>query len=302
VPAKRYTFVIADRATGIVHRFTVSLRPALAIFALLFSFPVLIGLGIRWSAGAEIDALRLNVATLDAENASYRAATQEFISQISSIEAAVGNLAAKSKLDPDTQRALARLPEIVRARAMGGGSATTSLRPFLAPSLPAPEDTFGMVRDVLSRLQSRLQIVQVDVERRAALAAATPSLWPAIGWLSAQFGSREDPIDGGAEYHTGIDISLDAGQPVFATAAGRVESAGNNGAYGKMIVIDHGYGLKTRYAHLSGFAVAAGDQVERGRVIGYVGTTGRTTGPHLHYELLVNGQLTDPLRLMGPRK
>jgi murein DD-endopeptidase MepM/ murein hydrolase activator NlpD len=67
-------------------------------------------------------------------------------------------------------------------------------------------------------------------------------------------------------------------------------------------VIDHGYGLKTRYAHLSGFAVAAGDQVERGRVIGYVGTTGRTTGPHLHYELLVNGQLTDPLRLMGPRK
>jgi murein DD-endopeptidase MepM/ murein hydrolase activator NlpD len=295
--------VIADRTTGIVHRFTVSLRPALAAAALLFSLPVLIGLGVRWSASAEINALRLNVATLDAENASYRAATQELITQIASIETAVSSLSAQSELDPETQRALAKLPEIVRARAMGGGSDTTTpLRSLLAPSLPSPEDTFSMVRDVLSRLQSHLQIVQVDVERRAALAAATPSIWPAIGWLSAQFGSREDPIEGGAEYHTGIDISLSTGEPVYATAAGAIESAANSGAYGNLVVIDHGYGLKTRYAHLSAFAVAAGDHVERGRIIGYVGTTGRTTGPHLHYELLVNGQLTDPLRLMGPRR
>jgi murein DD-endopeptidase MepM/ murein hydrolase activator NlpD len=303
VSAKRYTLVIADRTTGIVHRFTVSLKPAVAVAALLFSFPVLIGLGARWSASAELNALRLNVSTLSAENASYRAATQELIAQISSIDAAVSSLAARSRLDPETQRALARLPEIVRARAMGGGTdAATPLRSLLAPSLPSPEDTFGMVRNVLSRLNSHLQIVQTDVERRAALAAATPSIWPAIGWLSAQFGNREDPIEGGAAYHTGIDISLDAGRPVYATAAGKVEAAWYNGAYGRMVVIDHGYGLKTRYAHLAGFAVAPGDQVERGRIIGYVGTSGRTTGPHLHYELLVNGQLTNPLQLMAPRR
>ena len=301
--AKRYTLVIADRTTGIVHRFTVSLKPAVAVAALLFSLPVLIGLGARWSASAELNALRLNVSTLSAENASYRAATQELIAQISSIDAAVSSLAAKSRLDPETQRALARLPEIVRARAMGGGTdAATPLRSLLAPSLPSPEDTFGMVRNVLSRLNSHLQIVQTDVERRAALAAATPSIWPAIGWLSAQFGNREDPIEGGAAYHTGIDISLDAGRPVYATAAGKVEAAWYNGAYGRMVVIDHGYGLKTRYAHLAGFAVAPGDQVERGRIIGYVGTSGRTTGPHLHYELLVNGQLMNPLQLMAPRR
>ena len=301
--AKRYTLVIADRTTGIVHRFTVSLKPAVAVAALLFSLPVLIGLGVRWSASAELNALRLNVSTLSAENASYRAATQELIAQISSIDAAVSSLAAKSRLDPETQRALARLPEIVRARAMGGGTdAATPLRSLLAPSLPSPEDTFGMVRNVLSRLNSHLQIVQTDVERRAALAAATPSIWPAIGWLSAQFGNREDPIEGGAAYHTGIDISLDAGRPVYATAAGKVEAAWYNGAYGRMVVIDHGYGLKTRYAHLAGFAVAPGDQVERGRIVGYVGTSGRTTGPHLHYELLVNGQLMNPLQLMAPRR
>jgi len=303
VSAKRYTLVIADRTTGIVHRFTVSLKPAVAVAALLFSLPVLIGLGVRWSASAELNALRLNVSTLSAENASYRAATQELIAQISSIDAAVSSLAAKSRLDPETQRALAKLPEIVRARAMGGGTdAATPLRSLLAPSLPSPEDTFGMVRDVLSRLNSHLQIVRTDVERRAALAAATPSIWPAIGWLSAQFGNREDPIEGGAAYHTGIDISLDAGRPVYATAAGKVEAAWYNGAYGRMVVIDHGYGLKTRYAHLAGFAVAPGDQVERGRIIGYVGTSGRTTGPHLHYELLVNGQLMNPLQLMAPRR
>ena len=301
--AKRYTLVIADRTTGIVHRFTVSLKPAVAVAALLFSLPVLIGLGARWSASAELNALRLNVSTLSAENASYRAATQELIAQISSIDAAVSSLAAKSRLDPETQRALARLPEIVRARAMGGGTdAATPLRSLLAPSLPSPEDTFGMVRNVLSRLNSHLQIVQTDVERRAALAAATPSIWPAIGWLSAQFGNREDPIEGGAAYHTGIDISLDAGRPVYATAAGKVEAAWYNGAYGRMVVIDHGYGLKTRYAHLAGFAIAPGDQVERGRIVGYVGTSGRTTGPHLHYELLVNGQLMNPLQLMAPRR
>jgi murein DD-endopeptidase MepM/ murein hydrolase activator NlpD len=304
VASKRYTLVIADRSTGIVHRFTVSLRPAIVVAALLFSLPVLIGMGARWSARAEINALRLNVETLDVENASYRAATQELTTQISSIEAAVTSLAAQSKLDPESQRALAKLPQIVRTRAMGGGSETPdTVRSLLAPSLPSPEDTFSMVRDLLARLETRLQVVQTGVERRAALAAATPSIWPAIGWLSAQFGNREDPIKGGTEYHTGLDISLDPGQPVYATAAGKVEAAFFNGAYGKMVVINHGFGLVTRYAHLSGYAVAVGDQVERGRVIGYVGSTGRTTGPHLHYELLVNGQVTDPLRLLTmPRR
>jgi murein DD-endopeptidase MepM/ murein hydrolase activator NlpD len=303
VLSKRYTLVIADRATGIVHRFTIRLVPAVVIAATLFSLPVLVGMGARWSASAEIGALRLNVATLDTENASYRAATQELVTQISSIENAVSNLAAQSKLDPETQRALARLPEIVRARAMGGGAdATAPVRSMLAPSLPSPEDTFSMVRDLLSRLEVRLQIAQTGVERRAALAAATPSIWPAIGWLSAQFGNREDPIQGGTEYHTGVDISVEPGKPVYATAAGKVEGASFVGAYGNMVVINHGYGLVTRYAHLSKCAVIVGDQVERGRVIGYVGSTGRTTGPHLHYELLVNGQLTDPLRLLFPQR
>ena len=282
-----------------MHRFTVSLRPTLAVVCALLSLPVLIGMGARWSALAEIAALRVSVATREMENASYRAATYELTTQIQSIEAAISQLTAQAALDPDSKRALAKLPELVRSRAMGGGLGNPpSLSALLSPALASPEDTFGMVRDLLGRLESRLAIVQTGVERRAALAAATPSIWPAIGWLSGAYGYRDDPIAGGNEFHSGVDISLDPGEPVYATAAGTVEAASGSGAYGNMVVIDHGFGLVTRYAHLSRFAVRAGDRVERGRVIGYAGSTGRTTGPHLHYELLLNGQFTNPLRLL----
>ena len=113
------------------------------------------------------------------------------------------------------------------------------------------------------------------------------------------FGSRENPFGGGgSEWHTGLDISGDRGQPVVATAGGVVEFTGWHGDYGNMVTINHGFGLVTRYAHLSTMLVRAGDRVERGQTIGQIGTTGRVTGPHLHYELLVYGQLADPLPLL----
>jgi murein DD-endopeptidase MepM/ murein hydrolase activator NlpD len=299
VASKRYTIVIASRTTGVVRRLTISLWPTVWAVIALFSLPVLIGMGARWSASAEISALRVSVATSEMENASYRAATKELTTQIQSIEDAVGKLTAQSALDPATAGALARLPAIVRARAMGGGTDSgVGLRSVLSPTLSSPEDTFGMVRDLLGQLESRLQIVRTDVEKRSALAAATPSIWPAIGWLSATYGNRADPFTGAPEFHSGVDISTDKGNPVFATAAGTVEAASYNGPYGNMVVVNHGFGLMTRYAHLSGYAVKVGDRVERGRVLGYVGATGRATGSHLHYELLVNGQLTNPLRLL----
>jgi murein DD-endopeptidase MepM/ murein hydrolase activator NlpD len=190
-----------------------------------------------------------------------------------------------------------KLPSLIRSKAMGGG--TPPLAPgFVAAALATPEDTFGLMRDVLGRLENRLKIVRTDVERREALAASTPSIWPTVGWLTAGFGTRPDPFTGEAASHGGLDISTDKGRPVYATANGRIESAGWSGNYGNLIVLDHGYGLKTRYGHLAGFNVKAGDTVERGAVIGYVGATGRATGAHLHYEVLANGQLINPLQLL----
>ena len=143
-----------------------------------------------------------------------------------------------------------------------------------------------------------MSYVRRDVERTEALANATPSLWPAHGWLSGTFGGRADPFTGERGFHGGLDISLDKGSPVYATADATVESASYTGNYGNLIVLQHGFGLSTRYGHLSKFSVKPGQKVKRGEVIGLVGSTGRSTGSHLHYEILVNGQLQNPLRLL----
>ncbi len=295
--SRRYTIVVVDRASGIGRRFTVRLGWTLAFAGFAFVLPVLVGLGIRWGTMAEISSLRANDASLEMENTLYRAATGELTTQITSLQSVIDELGARSNLDAASVRAMQKLPAVVKARAMGGG--TPSAPPaFIAAALASPEDTFGVLRDMLGRLESRLRIVRTDVERRQALAAATPSIWPTIGWLSAGFGERADPFTGEPGYHQGLDISTEKGRPVYATANGMVESAGWNGNYGNLLVLDHGFGLKTRYGHLSAFAVKAGDMVKRGDVVGYVGMTGRATGTHLHYEVLANGQLINPLQLL----
>ena len=183
---------------------------------------------------------------------------------------------------------------------MGGGTPSV-LAPVLDGTFAAPDNTFGALRDLLTVLENRLDIVRNGVERRQALAAATPSIWPVVGWLSSPYGSRRDPFTGGADFHPGLDISADYGVPVHAPADGIVASAGPSGTYGNLVVIDHGYGITTRYGHLSRFAAAPGDRVHRGDVIAYVGSTGRSTSSHLHYEILLNGQLTNPLKLLAGR-
>jgi murein DD-endopeptidase MepM/ murein hydrolase activator NlpD len=302
VVPKRYTIIVENKTTGVIRRFTLRPWPWLAVLALLFCVPVLFGLAVRWSARAEMQALRDAARTSEVENASYREATADLTGQITALQDTINELSKRSVLDPELAKVIARLPARVRSQATGGTTDGTAVRSALSPALVGPEDTFGILRELLARLETRLQTARSDVEKRSALVAAMPSIWPTHGWLSATFGDREDPFNGGEEFHTGIDLSTDKGAPVVATAAGRVESAAYNGAYGNMIVIDHGFGLKTRYAHLSGFAVRPGDMVERDTVIGFVGATGRATGPHLHYEVLVNGQLVNPFQFLGPRR
>lgn len=302
MPSKRYTILVADRATGVVRRFTVSLRPALAAVTVVLALPVLIGLGARWSVRVELADLRARNVALVMENESYRAATGQLAAQVSSLQAAIAELSDRATVDPAVQRAMRGLPELDRARAMGGGVTREPARSLFSATLNSPENTFGLLRELLTALESRLETVRYGIERRQALAAATPSMWPAAGWLSSGFGSRSDPFDGDDSFHPGIDISAGYGAPVYATADGRVESAAYSGNYGNLVVIDHGFGIATRYGHLSRFAVRAGQTVKRGDLIGYVGSTGRSTSPHLHYEVTLNGRLINPLRLLTERR
>ncbi|HEX5236171.1 MAG TPA: M23 family metallopeptidase [Silvibacterium sp.] len=135
------------------------------------------------------------------------------------------------------------------------------------------------------------------VGRWASLVNA-PSLWPVTGRITSSFGEREDPFNGEGAFHAGIDIAATYGQPVRATADGVVLKAAFGNGYGREVMLDHGNGIETLYGHLSGFAVTAGERVTRGQVIGYVGTSGRSTGPHLHYEVRIHDTPVNPHRYM----
>ena len=123
---------------------------------------------------------------------------------------------------------------------------------------------------------------------------STPSIWPTRGWVTSGFGYRKSPFTGRREKHEGWDIGSRSGSAIRATADGMVSVAGRERGYGKLVEIDHGYGVLTRYGHNSKNLVKIGSRVKRGQIIALVGSTGRSTGPHLHYEILVNGVPTNP--------
>jgi murein DD-endopeptidase MepM/ murein hydrolase activator NlpD len=129
-------------------------------------------------------------------------------------------------------------------------------------------------------------------------ANAAPNLWPVEGQVTGSFGERIDPFNGEGAFHSGVDIGSSFGAHIIAPADGIVTITENMGGYGKTIMIEHGNGISTRYGHLSGYAVTAGQTVHRGDVIGYVGESGRSTGPHLHYEVRINNTPVNPYKYL----
>jgi murein DD-endopeptidase MepM/ murein hydrolase activator NlpD len=139
----------------------------------------------------------------------------------------------------------------------------------------------------------------MGLTQRASLSdwiAATnaPTLWPVMGPITGPFGSRQDPFNGEGAFHSGVDISCNYGQAILAPADGVVTYADFYNGYGRLLAIDHGNGIVTRYGHLSGFAVGDGESVRKGQVIGYVGMSGRSTGAHLHYEVRIHDTPVNP--------
>jgi murein DD-endopeptidase MepM/ murein hydrolase activator NlpD len=302
MPSKRYTVVLADRTTGVVRRFTISLKPVLIGVISAVTVPMLIGTGAALKARYDVSHLYSSHATLELENANYRTATEQLAGQIVALQTAMSDLGAKAALDPSLQKSMEKLPAVVKSRAMGGPTANATLA-LVTPGLTSPENTFGLLKDLLSGLEDRLQTVRSDVNKRNQLAAATPSIWPTHGWLSSSMGNRADPFTGEKDFHPGLDISADKGDPVYATADGKVVNASAAGNYGNLVILDHGYGLETRYGHLSAFKVKVGETVKRGNLLGLVGATGRATSSHLHYEVRANGRILNPLQLLlNPRR
>jgi murein DD-endopeptidase MepM/ murein hydrolase activator NlpD len=149
-----------------------------------------------------------------------------------------------------------------------------------------------------SRQEQSLQELQAYFQDQKLLLASVPSIWPVRGFVTSDFGQRLDPYTADRVMHSGLDIANDFGKEVIAPADGTVVFAGLEGGYGNVLVIDHGYGVKTRYGHLSRIAVKPGEHIKRGQLVAGIGNTGRSTGPHLHYEVRVNGVAQNPRKFI----
>jgi len=147
-------------------------------------------------------------------------------------------------------------------------------------------------------LEKTLKYVHSVIDKQKIRFSHTPSIWPTRGYLTDPFGSRRHPITGKRDFHHGLDIATQLGNKVIAPANGLVLCAEKRAYYGNLIIIDHGYGFTTRYGHLASFKVREGQRIKRGDVIGYVGSTGMSSAPHLHYEVRVFGKPRNPLNYM----
>jgi murein DD-endopeptidase MepM/ murein hydrolase activator NlpD len=156
-------------------------------------------------------------------------------------------------------------------------------------------DLEALGQEITSRERSFRELKNLLEEKRSIL-ASSPTIWPVKGMLTAGYGYRESPFTGKREMHEGLDIAAPHGTPIVATAEGVVSFTGPLGGFGNVVFINHGHGFTTFYAHASRFKVKEGQQVRRGEVVAYVGTSGRTTGPHVHYEVQVNGTTVNPLK------
>jgi murein DD-endopeptidase MepM/ murein hydrolase activator NlpD len=218
---------------------------------------------------------------IDLENQRLRAETERQRQELNDLNHRVEAV-------EDTSRKLAEKSGVVQSN-------DQSLHGAGGPAIPLDAADLATLENKMNRLeQSLLRYESVLRER-----GFTPSIWPVNGKLESGFGGRHDPFGGSSyEFHTGQDIVVPSGTPVIAGARGKVIFVGWQNGYGRLIEIDHGGGLTTRYGHLSEFDVALGQEVGRGEFIGRVGSTGRSTGPHLHYEVRINDDPVDPLQYL----
>jgi murein DD-endopeptidase MepM/ murein hydrolase activator NlpD len=161
-----------------------------------------------------------------------------------------------------------------------------------------PKDELALLLASVAEEGPRLRELERVVGRTGEVVSSLPLRWPLRGRVNSEFGRRPSPWSGATEHHSGLDISVAPGSPVMCPAPGRVLLAGGGGDYGRHVVIEHGNGVRSLYGHLSKVDVKAGQLVEKGDVLGLTGSTGRSTGPHLHYELRVAGKAVNPRKFL----
>jgi len=268
-----YAFIIAhtSRSRSRVQRIRVEKRAVTICCAILIVLAVGLFYGLY---GLTQHAAHLRIEfenqRLRAENERQRQELERLNSRVEKVE--------------DTSRKLAEKSGVVETGSILHGSG--------GPALPLDDVGLATLSAKMGRLEEDMLTYEAILRQRGY----TPTIWPVDGTLEGGFGGRRNPFGGsGYEFHTGQDIEAPWGAPVIAGASGRVSFVGWQNGYGQLVILDHGDGLTTRYGHLSHIDVELNQTVNRAQLLGKVGSTGRSTGPHLHYEVRINDQPVDPL-------
>lgn len=242
------------------------------------------------------------------ENSVLKEENAQLRSQVLLVQEKVAHISATldrvERFDAKLRTAVTSLQDPERNLAIGPVGTS---EPEVAPAGPAPAaeqnvsglpGRLGSLETEAARQEQSLRELQEYFDDQRSLLASTPSIWPTRGWVTSDFGTRLDPYSADRQMHEGLDIATPHGQQVQTPSDGVVVFNGVEGGYGKVLVIDHGYGVKTRYGHLSEVFVKLGDRVKRGEKVAAVGNTGKSTGPHLHYEVRVNGIPENPRKFI----
>lgn len=298
---KSFTLIVVPDRHAEVKRFRLEKRwviQGLAGLAVL----LLIGLGMTVhyvtvvSAAQENPALREENLKLKTELAVIREQLEHIGGTLDRVERFDQKLRAITLLS-DPQRNLAMGPTEAQPLAPGA-DANQFVRAKASESPQALTQKLDKLSAEATRQEQSLQELQAYFQDQKSLLASVPSVWPVRGWVTSDFGSRLDPYTSDRVMHAGLDIAGPHGKEIVAPSDGTVVFAGLEGGYGNVLVIDHGYGIKTRYGHLSSIGVKPGEKVKRGDIIAMLGNTGRSTGPHLHYEVRVNGVAQNPRKFI----
>ncbi len=301
---RRYRIAVETReAEG---RKEVEIRPGLLAFLVLLAAGLLgmglLGSWVVFESGRTEARYRAEIEHLRAENQAQAFHIQKFADRIECLNREMErlqNFYAKLKILADLD-----LEDYRDASMATGGpqAADQDLDMYLEKNLKRQiQRVHWEIEELqmLAKIQERNAYkIETFFDAKRSLLDATPTIWPVRGWITSPFGHRISPFTGTLQMHEGIDICARLGTPVRATADGVVIYSGWKSDYGKLITLDHGYGYRTRYAHLSKIYVKNGQRVKRGEIIGAVGSTGRSTGPHLHYEVKVRGLPVNPKKYL----
>ncbi|MCA2979751.1 MAG: M23 family metallopeptidase [Myxococcaceae bacterium] len=295
-----FTLIVVPDRHSEVRR--LRLRRAWVIQALVgCSVLALVAVALVVHYGSVVSEAQENPALRD-ENLKLKSEIAVIREQLAHVQ---GTLDRVERFDQKL-RAITLLSDPQRNLAMGPTEAAPAAgsadNQFVRSSGQESPATLAAKLDKLSaeatRQEQSLQELQAYFAGQKSLLASVPSVWPTRGWVTSDFGSRVDPYTSERVMHAGIDIAGPHGKEIIAPSDGTVVFSGLEGGYGNVIVIDHGYGIKTRYGHLASLRVKAGERVKRGDLIAAMGNTGRSTGPHLHYEVRVNGIAQNPRKFI----